>query len=204
MGYQAYWHPAQKKGYSGVATLTRIAPTHVEVGCGMDAYDAEGRVLTTHLPSGIVVLNVYMPSGTSGDERQSFKYQWLADFLPYAKNLASKHSKVIICGDFNIAHTEKDIKNAASNKNSSGFLPEERAWLTSFLEAGFTDTFRAINPDKQDYSWWTFRAGARERNIGWRIDYIMSTSGLHDSLKHARMAPEAVHSDHCPVILELH
>ena len=202
LGYNLYWHPAQKKGYSGVATFTRLAPTHVQVGCGIDAYDAEGRVLLTHLPAGEVVMNVYMPSGTSGDERQAFKYKWLADFLPYAQALAAKHPKLVICGDFNIAHTEMDIHNPVSNKNSSGFLPEERAWLTSFLSAGFGDTFRILNPDKQDYSWWTYRANARERNIGWRIDYVVATPGLAPTVHAARMAQEAMHSDHCPVIVE--
>jgi exodeoxyribonuclease-3 len=202
LGYQAHWHPAQKKGYSGVATFTKIAPQNVVIGCGIEAYDFEGRVLTTHLPTGEVIVNVYMPSGTSGDERQGFKYQWLADFLPYAQVLAAKHDKLFICGDFNIAHTPQDIHNPVANKKSSGFLPEERAWLTQFLEAGFVDSFRHLHPDKQEYSWWTYRAGARERNIGWRIDYIVASPSLAPQVTAARMAPEAQHSDHCPVLVE--
>lgn len=205
LGYQVFCHPAIKKGYSGVAILSRHQPERVVTGCGMQQYDCEGRVLQldfAHLPS---VMSVYMPSGTTGGVRQDFKYEWLADFLPYAKEKAqaADSNGLVVCGDFNIAHTEKDIKNAKANQNSSGFLPEERAWMTSYLQAGFTDAFRHLHPENEEYSWWSFRAGSRERNIGWRIDYQTLTTSLQGRVVQAFHRPEARHSDHCPVGLVL-
>jgi exodeoxyribonuclease-3 len=202
LGYEAHWHPAQKKGYSGVATFLRHKPSEVTIGSGNDLYDSEGRVLLTTLPTGEVIMNVYMPSGTTGDVRQDFKYKWLDFFLDFAQEASARIPKLIICGDFNIAHTEIDIHNPVANKKSSGFLPEERAWMTKFLATGFTDAFRQLHPTEQAYSWWTYRAGARERNLGWRIDYVVTSLSLTPHLTTARMAPEAQHSDHCPVLVE--
>ena len=202
LGYRMYWHPAAKKGYSGVATLVKQEPQHVRVGCGIEAYDQEGRVLLVHLCTGEAVLNVYMPSGTTGEVRQDFKFAWLADFMAFAGQMAGHYPELFVVGDFNIAHTEQDIHNPVANKNSSGFLPEERAWMTRYLQAGFTDGYRHLHPEGRDYSWWTFRAGARARNIGWRIDYITATAPLATRLTAARMAREAEHSDHCPVVVE--
>ena len=203
LGYRMFWHPAVKKGYSGVATLLKAEPHKVEIGCGIEAYDNEGRVLAVHLATGETVVNVYMPSGTSGEERQGFKYRWLDDFLPFAQKLAARDRQLLICGDFNIAHTELDIHNPKSNKNSSGFLPAERAWLTRFYEAGFTDAYRHLNPEGKHYSWWTARfKDSRERDIGWRIDYVATTPELAARLTSAHMTKDAVHSDHCPVVVE--
>lgn len=203
LGYQIFWHPAVKKGYSGVATLVKAEPRKVQIGLGIETYDSEGRVLIVHLATGESVMNVYMPSGTTGDERQGFKYRWLDDFMPFALQTAAQDKDLFIVGDFNIAHTPQDIHNPVSNKNTSGFLPEERAWMSKFLEAGFVDSYRSLNPEGQEYSWWSQRfPSLRERNLGWRIDYIVATPSLATRLTSARMAKEAVHSDHCPVVVE--
>jgi exodeoxyribonuclease-3 len=202
LGYEVHWHPAVKKGYSGVAILSKVAPKSVKVGCDMEVYDNEGRVLRIDF-DGFSVLNVYMPSGSSGDERQDFKMKWLADFHDYANKLKTELPGLVICGDYNICHQPIDIHNPKSNKNSSGFLPEERDWFTSFLATGFTDTFRHFNQEPHNYTWWSYRAGARGKNLGWRIDYLLATDNLKEKLKRAAILPEAKHSDHCPVMLEL-
>lgn len=201
-GYHTYWYPAQKKGYSGVAILSRQKPKHVEYGCGMKVYDDEGRVLRADYDD-FSVMSVYMPSGSSGDERQSFKMQWLDDFKEYAGEIKKKHSQLIISGDYNICHKAIDIHNPISNAKSSGFLPEERAWFDGFVDSGFTDSFREFNPEPHNYTWWSYRANARAKNLGWRIDYHMVTDKMVDRLKRAVIMPEAKHSDHCPVLLEL-
>ncbi len=202
MGYHVFWHAAQKKGYSGTAIMTRIKPKHVEIGCGMPDYDAEGRVVRADF-EGLSVMCVYMPSGTTGEERQNFKYKWLDDFLAYSKDLKIKYPNLVICGDFNICHQAIDIHNPVSNKKSSGFLPEERAWLSRFIDSGFIDTFRHFNKEPHHYTWWSYRAGSRAKNLGWRIDYQMATPTLQDKLKRCVILPQAMHSDHCPVLLEL-
>lgn len=202
LGYQLYWEPAEKKGYSGVAIFTKLAPLHVEHGCGNELYDREGRVIRADY-DGFSVMSVYMPSGTSGDIRQDFKYEWLDFFYDYANALRKDHPNLIISGDYNIAHKEIDIHNPVSNKNSSGFLPEERAWLTKYVDSGFVDTFRHFNPDPHHYSWWSYRANSRANNKGWRIDYHMATEEMKDRLLGAGILPAAVHSDHCPILLEI-
>jgi exodeoxyribonuclease-3 len=202
LGYEVHWHPAVKKGYSGVAILSKVQPKKVEVGCGMEVYDNEGRVLRIDF-DGFSVLNVYMPSGSSGDERQGFKMKWLADFHHYANKLKAELPGLVICGDYNICHQPIDIHNPKSNANSSGFLPEERDWFSKFLATGFTDTFRHFNQEPHNYTWWSYRAGARGKNLGWRIDYLLATDNLKEKLKRAAILPEAKHSDHCPVMLEL-
>ena len=148
-------------------------------------------------------MNAYFPSGTSGDIRQTYKYQWLDEFYEYIADLRKTRPNLVICGDYNIAHKEIDIHNPVSNKKSSGFLPEERAWMDKFLGSGFVDTFRNFNQDPHRYSWWTVRANARANNKGWRIDYISVTDALKDRLKSATIYPDVVHSDHCPVFVEL-
>lgn len=202
LGYKTYWYPAQKKGYSGVAIFTKREPLHVEYGCGIPAYDEEGRILRVDFKN-YSVMSVYFPSGTSGDHRQDFKYKFLDDFSTYIDKLKKKHPNLIICGDVNICHKEIDIHNPISNKNTTGFLPPERAWVTSFLESGFIDSFRYFNQEPHQYTWWSFRFNARKQNKGWRIDYILVSEPLKNKMKRAAILNEAHHSDHCPVLLEI-
>jgi exodeoxyribonuclease-3 len=202
LGYEIYWNPAQKKGYSGVATFTKIKPKHIEIGLGLEKYDIEGRALRLDFET-FSVLNVYMPSGSSGEHRQRFKYEWLDDFYVYTESLLKTHNELIICGDYNICHKAIDIHNPKSNANTSGFLPEEREWMSKFISLGFTDSFRHFNQDAHHYSWWSYRAGARGKNLGWRIDYHMVSEKLVPRLKGASILPSAKHSDHCPVVVEI-
>lgn len=202
LGYHVYWHPAVKKGYSGVAILTRIKPDHVEYGMGLNAYDDEGRIIRADF-DGLSFLCVYFPSGSSGDLRQRFKYQFLDDIYGYSQDLIIQHPNMIMSGDYNICHRPIDIHNPVSNKNSSGFLPEEREWMEKFIMSGFNDSFRHLNAEPHHYTWWSYRANARNNNKGWRIDYHMTTSPLVNRIKRSVILPEAIHSDHCPVYLEL-
>ncbi len=202
LGYRDYWHSAQKKGYSGVLTLVRREPEHVKFGMGNSRYDAEGRVIRVDYRD-LSILNAYIPSGTTGNIRQEIKMKFLDDFLDYLTELRKSKPMLLVCGDFNIAHNEIDIHNPAGNKNNSGFLPEERAWLDSFLAGGFLDSFRHLHSEKVAYSWWSFRANAREKNLGWRLDYHMLTTELAPRLAGAGIMNEAKHSDHCPVWVEI-
>ncbi|RKQ50732.1 exodeoxyribonuclease-3 [Roseivirga pacifica] len=202
LGYEMYWESAEKKGYSGVAILTKQSPKQVVNGCGNELYDNEGRVIRCDYED-FSVMSVYMPSGTSGDIRQDFKYEWLDFFYDYAQEVRKEQPNLIICGDYNIAHTEIDIHNPVSNKNSSGFLPEEREWLTKYVDSGFIDSFREFNPDPHHYSWWSYRANARANNKGWRIDYLMATEQMKNRLSAGRILPDVKHSDHCPIVLEI-
>lgn len=197
LGYHCYWFPAEKKGYSGVGILSREKPHHVEYGMGMEVYDKEGRVIRADFAD-ISVMSVYHPSGSSGDHRQDFKMIWLEDFLGYMTELRKTCPDLVVSGDFNICHKEIDIHNPVSNKNSSGFLPEEREWMSRFLDSGFIDTFRHFHAEPHRYTWWSFRANSRAKNLGWRIDYNMATRSLEGRLKGADIDPEARHSDHCP------
>ncbi|HEY6162247.1 MAG TPA: exodeoxyribonuclease III [Bacteroidia bacterium] len=201
LGYRHYWYPAQKKGYSGVAILSKTEPLHVEYGCGMKDYDDEGRVIRADFKD-LSVISAYFPSGTTGDERQNFKYKFLDDFHRYAGDLVKKKPNLVISGDYNICHQPIDIHNPVNNKDSSGFLPEERAWIGKFIEGGFIDTFRHFNSEPHNYTWWSFRANSRAKNLGWRIDYHMASKNLEKRLKRAAILPEAKHSDHCPILLE--
>jgi len=202
MGYHAYWHSAEKKGYSGVLTLSKRMPDQVMEGCGQEKYDREGRILRTDFGDWSV-LNCYFPSGTTGEERQAVKMEFLDFFLHWIQDLQKERQKLIIVGDYNIAHQEIDIHDPVGNKKSSGFLPEERQWMTNWFHSGFTDTFRHLHPDQVEYSWWSFRSRAREKNKGWRIDYQSVTSNLKDKVLKAYHFNDAVHSDHCPVFLEI-
>jgi len=202
MGYHHYWFSAARKGYSGVGILSKIVPDHVDFGMNIQKYDDEGRTIMAHYGD-TTVMSVYHPSGTTGEERQAFKMRWLEDFLQYTTELRKTRPNLIITGDFNICHKPIDIHDPIRNATSSGFLPEEREWLTRFLESGFIDTFRYFNQDPHHYTWWSFRAGARSRNLGWRIDYQMVTPSLSDKLERAAILPHAMHSDHCPVLLEI-
>lgn len=202
MGYRHYWHSAEKKGYSGVVTFCREEPSLIRAGCGIPEYDREGRILRTDF-EGFTLLNCYFPSGTSGEDRQGFKMQFLGDFFEWVNELRKERPNLIIVGDYNIAHREIDIHDPVGNKKSTGFLPEERAWLTQWFDSGFTDTFRHLHPQKTEYSWWSFRANARANNKGWRIDYISVSNSLAGGLRGAGHISEARHSDHCPLVVEL-
>jgi exodeoxyribonuclease-3 len=202
LGYHHYWFSAEKKGYSGVALLCKEKPLNVVYGCGIAKYDFEGRVIRADFKD-FSVLSVYFPSGTTGGVRQVYKMEFLSDFQTYINELKKEIPNLIVSGDYNICHEEIDIHNPVSNKNSSGFLPEERAWMSSFLKSGFIDSFRNFTKAPHHYSWWSYRAASRERNKGWRIDYNMLSETLLDRFKRAAILPEAKHSDHCPVLLEL-
>jgi exodeoxyribonuclease-3 len=201
LGYQSHWHSAQKKGYSGVGILSRQAPDYVEAGTGLDYIDQEGRVIRADFGE-LTVLSVYVPSGTTGGPRQEVKMRFLEDFQRYVLHLRASRPQLVLCGDFNICHTEIDIHNPKQNQKTSGFLPEERAWVSQFLEQGFVDAFRHLHPGEPDhYSWWSYRANARARNKGWRIDYNFLSQPLAARLQHARILNQAYHSDHCPVLV---
>ncbi|WP_066757154.1 exodeoxyribonuclease III [Crocinitomix algicola] len=201
-GYHSYWYSAEKKGYSGVAIFSKTKPDHVALGCGIEKYDNEGRIIRADFGD-FSVLSCYFPSGSSGEERQAFKMDFLADFKVYIQELRKTRPNLLISGDINICHEAIDIHNPVSNKKSSGFLPEERQWITDFLNLGYIDTFRTLNKEPHNYSWWTYRFGARKKNLGWRIDYHFITESLRDQLKRADILSEVVHSDHCPILVEL-
>jgi exodeoxyribonuclease-3 len=202
-GYRVYSFSAQKKGYSGVAILTKLLPDNVEYGHGNEQSDFEGRVLRADFKD-ITIISVYFPSGTSGEHRQSYKYIWLDEFMDYLNELRKTRTKVIVCGDYNIAHKEIDIHNPVANKKTTGFLPEERAWMTKFLESEFIDSFRLLNKEPHHYTWWNvLRPSTRLENKGWRIDYISVSSNLKDMVKDVKIYPDVKHSDHCPAYLEL-
>lgn len=203
LGYHAYWHSAEKKGYSGVVTWSKIKADTVEEGAGMPIYDSEGRILRTDFGD-LSIVNAYFPSGSSSEERHNFKMQFLHDLQPWFEALLEKRQKLIVLGDYNIVRLDIDIHNPQRKDNPSGFRPGEREWLKNWFENGFNDALRYLYPEKEDeYSWWSYRAGARKKNLGWRIDYISVSDKLSGDIKTARHGYEAVHSDHAPVILEL-
>jgi len=201
IGYECYINSAEKPGYSGVAILSKIKPKHVEYGCGIKKIDCEGRVIRADY-SNYSVMSIYFPSG-SNPARQSFKMEFLFLVYNYIRELKKKIPNLIISGDYNICHTEIDIHNPTVNKNSSGFLPEEREWLSQFIDSGFIDSFRYLNKNPHHYSWWSYRANSRKRNLGWRIDYNMISCSLLPKLKNVKILSAANHSDHCPVYVEL-
>jgi len=201
-GYKTFIHSAKKKGYSGVAVLSKQEPDHVETGMNIKAYDDEGRFLRLDYGD-VSVVSVYHPSGSSGDLRQEFKMKWLADFQNYVSELRQSRPKLIISGDYNICHQAMDIHDPVRNSKVSGFLPEEREWMTGFLKSGFIDSFRHLNKEPHNYSWWSYRANARANNKGWRIDYHMVTENMKDQIKRVAILNRAMHSDHCPVLVEM-
>ncbi len=203
LGYSDYWFSAQKKGYSGVAIFTKIKPDKIIFGYGNKQSDDEGRVIQLQFGK-IRIINAYFPSGTSGEERQNFKYAWLDNFYDWLNKEIKNNPNLVLCGDYNIAHHEIDIHDPKGNKKNSGFLPEERSWLTKFLDNGWIDTFRSIHPEPHCYSWWSQRfPSVRINNKGWRIDYISVTEALKNKIINADIFPNIKHSDHCPVYLEL-
>ena len=201
LGYRCYINSAEKPGYSGVAILSKIQPKHIEYGCGIEKIDFEGRIIRVDFEN-YSVMSVYFPSG-SNSERQGFKMEFLALFHTYITKLKKIIPNLIISGDYNICYQAIDIHNPKVNKNSSGFLPEEREWVSQFIDSGFIDSFRHLNKDPHHYSWWSYRANARAKNLGWRIDYNMISTPLLPKLKRSQILPAARHSDHCPVLVEL-
>ena len=202
IGYKYhYWFSAQKKGYSSVAILCKEEPNHVAYGTGIESMDFEGRNLRVDYDT-FSVMSLYLPSGTNS-ARLDFKLNYMEEFLDYVTEVRKEVPNLIICGDYNICHEEIDIHNPKQNKNTSGFLPVEREWLTKFMHSGFVDSFRHLNKEPHHYSWWSYRANARNNNKGWRIDYHMVTENMQDRIERAYILPEAKHSDHCPIVLEI-
>ena len=201
-GYHSAWNPAQRKGYSGVATFTKKKPKTVHWDMGIKRFDIEGRYLRHQSPK-FDLLNIYFPNGTSGEERLQYKLDYYDAFLDHCQALRAEGRELVICGDLNTAHKAIDLKNPKQNEKNSGFLPIEREWMDKFAAHGYIDTFREFNKEPDQYSWWTYRAGARERNIGWRLDYFFVTEGLMKRVKNSYITPEVMGSDHCPVGLEI-
>jgi len=202
IGYKyCYWYPAEKKGYSGVALLSKIEPNNVTYGTGIEYMDQEGRNIRADFDD-VSVMSLYLPSGTS-DHRLEFKLTYMDDFQDYVNDLKKEIPNLVISGDYNICHHAIDIHDPVRLKRVSGFLPVERDWLSKFMESGFVDTFRLLNPETVQYSWWSYRANSRARNKGWRLDYHLITKNLKEKIKRAVILSEAVRSDHCPVLLEL-
>ena len=202
LGYHCHWYSAQKKGYSGVGLLSKTKPDLVEVGCGIPLYDDEGRIIRADFGD-LTILSCYFPSGTSGDERQAIKIQFLTDIQQWINELKATRPNLIVMGDYNVAHETIDVYNPDRAKRMSGHLPEEREWMTNWWASGFTDAFRYKHPDMQQYSWWSYRASNRAKNRGWRIDYQAVAHPLQDRIVDCYQITDAVHSDHCPVFLEL-
>lgn len=196
-----YWFSAQKKGYSGVAILSKTEPDHIEYGTGIDSMDFEGRNLRADY-NGVSVMSLYLPSGTNLD-RLEHKLEYMAMFQDYIDELKKDKPNLIICGDYNICHRAIDIHDPIRNANVSGFLPVEREWIGNFMESGFIDSFRHFNKEPHNYTWWSYRANARANNKGWRLDYAMASLPLQEKLKRSVILSDAVHSDHCPILLEI-
>ena len=201
LGYHHHWHSAQKKGYSGVAILTKTQAHNVQEGTGIDHMDFEGRVIRADFEK-VSVISLYLPSGTNID-RLDYKFKFMDGFQKYIDTLKKDHPRLVICGDYNICHRAIDIHDPVRNKNVSGFLPEEREWIDGFMNSGFVDSFRYLNPEPHQYSWWSYRANARNNNKGWRIDYNLVSETLKKNINRAYLLPDAKHSDHCPVGVEL-
>ena len=202
LNFHSYWHPAQKPGYSGVAIFSRREPEDVKFGMGIPEVDAEGRVIVAEF-SEFFLVNSYFPNSQRDHARLPFKLAFCEKMLKYLETLKAKGKAVITCGDFNIAHREIDLRNPKTNMDNAGFLPEERAWMDRFLSAGYTDAFRHFTPDPYHYTWWSYRPGVRDKNIGWRLDYHVINSESKDRLKYSEHQCKVKGSDHCPVLLEL-
>lgn len=204
LGYHCDYFDAQKKGYSGVAIYALHKPHHIVKGMGFDYCDNEGRYIQFDYPR-LSIISLYLPSGTSSEIRQGVKYHFLEQFSEHLIRLKAQKKALIICGDYNIAHKTMDLKNWKSNQKNSGFLPEERAWMDKlFNELGFIDAFRVLNQNTDEYTWWSFRNRAREKNVGWRIDYQVITPELKESIKAVSIHKEQRFSDHAPVIIDYH
>ena len=201
IGYNNYWFSAQKKGYSGVAILSKNKPSSVQYGTGIDHMDFEGRNLRIDFKN-FSVMSLYLPSGTNMN-RLEYKFKYMKEFYDYILNLKKTIPNIIICGDYNICHEAIDIHDPIRNAKVSGFLPEERTWISSFINLGFIDSFRYLNYQPHSYSWWSYRANSRANNKGWRIDYNMVSQSLKPLIKSAYILDQIYHSDHCPIVVEL-
>ncbi|MGM0603732.1 MAG: exodeoxyribonuclease III [Bacillota bacterium] len=201
-GYHSYFNFGEKKGYSGVALYTKEEPVQVENGLGMERFDREGRVLKAEYPD-FVLLNIYFPNGKRSKKRLNYKLDFYDEVLAHCEKLREQGKKVLIFGDYNTAHHPIDLKNPEANKDTSGFLPVEREWLDKLEDHGYIDTYRYFYPDKETYSWWSYRTRARERDAGWRIDYHFISEELEDNLKNADILTDVMGSDHCPVTVKL-
>ncbi|KAA3595749.1 MAG: exodeoxyribonuclease III [Calditrichaeota bacterium] len=202
LGYHHFWNFAEKKGYSGVATFTKTKPLSISKGIGIEKFDFEGRVLQTDFEN-YTLLNIYFPSGQRDHARVPFKMEFNEAVLDFCNKLRAEGKPLVVSGDYNIAHQERDLKNYKGNKNTSGFLPIEREWLDKFFASGFVDTFREFEQETGFYSWWSYMGQSRAKNVGWRIDYNCITEDLKPNLKNAFITPQVLGSDHCPVFLEL-
>ena len=201
-GYSAYFSSAEKKGYSGVVTYTKLKPLSVQNGLGVKKFDSEGRFIITEFDE-FTLFNIYFPNGKASDERLQYKMEFYETFLKHCKKLLKEGKKIIVCGDVNTAHKEIDLSRPKENSVISGFLPQEREWIDKFLAAGFVDTFRIFNKEPEQYTWWDMVTRARERNVGWRIDYFYISENLKDNIKSASINSSVMGSDHCPVEIEL-
>ncbi|MFA9398995.1 MAG: exodeoxyribonuclease III [Clostridiaceae bacterium] len=201
-GYYSYFSFAKKKGYSGVLVYSKIKPNKVYHGFGEDRYEEEGRILVLEYDD-FTLLNIYFPNGQMNEDRLNFKMKFYDETLDFCNKLVEEGKKLVICGDYNTAHTENDIKNAKANEKNSGFLPMERQWIDKFIDNGYTDSYRFVNKDKIEYSWWSYRFKARERNTGWRIDYHFVSNNLLNQVLDAKILTNVIGSDHCPILLDL-
>ena len=201
-GYYIFLNSAERKGYSGVATFTKERPLEIRKGVGIEKFDKEGRILITEYPS-FVLFNIYFPNGKKNDERLDYKLNFYDTFLGYADNLKAEGKNIVVCGDFNTAHKEIDLTHPGANENRSGFLPIERAWMDTFVDHGYVDTFRHFNKESNQYSWWDLKTRSRERNVGWRIDYFFVNNEFLPHLKKAFIMQDVMGSDHCPVGIEI-
>lgn len=201
-GYHSFWHSAEKPGYSGVAIYSRHEPLRVQEGLGIAEFDREGRVLVAEYPD-FVLVNAYFPNSQRDHARLGYKLEFCKAMLEFLESKRKEGKNTVLCGDFNIAHRPIDLKNPKSNEDNAGFLPEERAWMDRFVSLGYLDTFRYFHPEPDQYTWWSYRPGVRERNIGWRLDYFAVNGEFEDRLRGADHQPQIRGSDHCPVVLKL-
>lgn len=199
-GYSVIWNPAARPGYSGVATFFKQLPQEIGKGLGIEKFDSEGRVITSR-QDGFTLFNIYFPNGQRGKDRVDYKLEFYADLFDIYRQMVGSGEEVIITGDFNTAHTEIDLARPKENQETSGFLPEERAWIDRYLEAGMVDVFRYLYPEKVQYTWWTYFFNSRSRNVGWRIDYFLVSPGLIRRVKEVVIHDDVNGSDHCPVSL---
>ena len=202
LGYKCYWYSAQKKGYSGVAIFSLTKPDQVIYGMEIKKYDMEGRMIRADFGN-LTIISSYFPSGTTGGPRQEFKEAYIKDMQIFIDKLKLERPNIILSGDYNICHTDIDIHNPKKQQKTSGFLPHERQWVSDFIASGFIDSFRLFNPEPHRYSWWSYRAGSRPENLGWRIDYHMVSENLKNRIKSSNILEDIVHSDHCPIMVEI-
>jgi len=201
-GYYSYFNSAERKGYSGVALYSKIKPKNIEIGFGIEKFDIEGRVQVADYDD-FVLLNIYFPNGKMSDDRLKYKLDFYDAFLDYVNDLRDQGRNLIICGDLNTAHKEIDLARPKENSNISGFLPVEREWIDKFLENGYVDTFRMFNQGSGQYTWWSYRTRARERNVGWRLDYFFVNQEFKNNIKDSYILSDVMGSDHCPIALEI-